>query len=136
MALVVEVVEQSSGGVEGEQRVAFSAGESEAVCFCFAVGDNARFHAEGVLAQAFALSPFGQKRPGCGAVILGGKRCGCTHTGALIIGHAGRLENISTLKLLSMVRVFRGFSGFLPFIFRLPLVFHLTIMVPTVESNS
>jgi hypothetical protein len=38
--------------------------------------------------------------------------------------------------LLLMVRVSSGFIGILPFIFRMSPVFHLTIMVPPVDSNT
>jgi hypothetical protein len=38
--------------------------------------------------------------------------------------------------LLLMVRVLPGFFGILPFIFGMSPVFHLTIMVPPLHSNS
>lgn len=55
---------------------------------------------------------------------------------ALIISHVVQQVGRENFMLLLLVRVFMGFLGFRPGIFRMIPVFHLTIMVPPVDSNT
>src|SRR5258708_26140382 len=64
VALVVEVVEQTSGGVELDEASAFVAGETEAVGFCLAAGGDADFNSDGMFAETFTLGPLGEQLPG------------------------------------------------------------------------
>jgi diguanylate cyclase (GGDEF)-like protein/PAS domain S-box-containing protein len=68
VALVVEIMQQCGGGVEGEQFVTLLAGQRQTIGFRLAIRHDARFHAQRMFAQTFALRPFGKQCPRSGPV--------------------------------------------------------------------
>src|ERR1035438_7642482 len=67
MALVVEVVQQRSGGVKLQQRAAFlrrlGSSQTQPVGLSLAERGYAGLHGKGMFAQALALCPFSQQLP-------------------------------------------------------------------------
>jgi hypothetical protein len=63
MALVVEVMQQSGGGVEVDEGLSIVANEAETPRLLYAVGVDAAFDGECVLEQAGALGEFIEQGP-------------------------------------------------------------------------
>src|SRR5438067_1005716 len=116
MALVVEVVQQGSGGVELQETRALLARHGQPVRLLLAVRGDACFHRKCVFPQAFAGGPLGQELPSLFSPV------------PAIRVRAGR-HNKKISMLQHLVRVSSGFSGYYGCDLGLTLSLYLTIMV-------
>ena len=71
MTLVIEIVKQGCGGVEGQQLLAGCSCQAKPVSFGLSIGHDAGLDSQGVLTQALALRPLREQSP-CGRTIVSG----------------------------------------------------------------
>ena len=117
VTLVIEVMEQGSGGVKIYQTLPFLPVQLQAIGLGLTVGHDAGFHSEGMLAQAVALGPFLEQLQGLWARI----------------GRGGA-HFFSVLH--NLVRVTLGFSEYYGGNLGVTLSFYLTIMVHSPQSST
>src|SRR5579862_1736052 len=77
--LVVEVVEQASGGVELQKRSALVTSKSAAIGLSFATSSHADFNRQGVLPKALVLGPLDHQLPGFFAPVSRIAACASAH---------------------------------------------------------